>query len=80
MHDWNARYEAGTTPWDHGGPDPLLVEAVTSGRFPPGRTVEVGCGTGANARFLRARGHEVVGLDLAPTAIARARHDDPDGT
>jgi cyclopropane fatty-acyl-phospholipid synthase-like methyltransferase len=35
--------------------------------------LDVGCGTGENALFLAARGHPVVGVDVAPTAIERAR-------
>jgi SAM-dependent methyltransferase len=35
--------------------------------------LDVGCGTGENALYLAAHGHPVVGIDAAPTAIARAR-------
>ena len=31
--------------------------------------LDVGCGTGVNARHLAARGHSVFGIDLAPTAV-----------
>ncbi len=38
----------------------------------PGRTVEVGVGTGLIATALRAGGHDVVGIDLSPAMLAHA--------
>ncbi|HEY6596686.1 MAG TPA: methyltransferase domain-containing protein, partial [Asanoa sp.] len=38
----------------------------------PGRTLEVGVGTGLVAAELRARGFDVYGVDLAPAMVARA--------
>jgi SAM-dependent methyltransferase len=35
--------------------------------------LEIGCGTGTHAVWLAARGFHVVAVDIAPTAIARAR-------
>ncbi len=35
--------------------------------------VDLGCGTGANARYFASLGHEVVGVDFAWTALERAR-------
>ena len=47
---------------------------------PPGRlTVEMGCGEGRVGRDLRDRHHRVVGVDLSPTLVRRARQADPDG-
>jgi len=34
------------------------------------KILDVGCGTGVNAEFLRAQGHRVFGIDLSPTALA----------
>jgi SAM-dependent methyltransferase len=51
----------------------MLVEMIESGAIAPGRTLEVGCGTGTNAIYLAQRGFEVVGVDLSPLAIERAR-------
>jgi SAM-dependent methyltransferase len=70
--DWNENYETGDAPWDTGSPDPHLVELVESGRVPPGRTLEIGCGTGTNVLWLAARGFEVTGVDLASRAIELA--------
>jgi cyclopropane fatty-acyl-phospholipid synthase-like methyltransferase len=36
-------------------------------------TLELGCGTGADAVFLAQRGFEVTAVDFSPTAIERAR-------
>ena len=69
---WDADYAAGDLPWDTGKPEPLLVDLVESGRIAPGRTLEVGCGTGTNAIWLAERGFEVLGVDLAPLAVDRA--------
>ena len=72
-HDWNAHYASGFTPWDSDEPDPALVAAVEAGTIPAGRALEVGCGTGTNALWLAARGFDVLGVDVSPLAIDRAR-------
>src|SRR5262249_47045694 len=69
---WNERYATGELPWDTGTPDPLLVGLIESGRIPPGRTLEVGAGTGTNAIWLAERGFDVLGVDLAPLAVEQA--------
>ncbi|HZD66918.1 MAG TPA: class I SAM-dependent methyltransferase, partial [Acidimicrobiales bacterium] len=38
-----------------------------------GVVLDAGCGTGENALYLATHGHEVVGIDSAPSAIAKAR-------
>lgn len=44
---------------------------------PPGRrTLEIGCGEGRVCRDLRDRGHNVTGLDAAPTLVAAAASAD----
>lgn len=46
--------------------------------LPPGRrTLEIGCGEGRVCRDLRDRGHNVTGLDAAPTLVAAAASADP---
>lgn len=45
-----------------------------------GRVLEVGCGEGRVCRDLRARGHDVVGLDASQTLVAAAQHADPGGS
>jgi SAM-dependent methyltransferase len=46
---------------------------------PGRRTVEIGCGEGRVTRDLKALGHDVVGVDVAPTLVRLAREADPDG-
>lgn len=70
--DWDERYRTDELPWDTGEPDEHLV-AFVGGGVGPGRALDVGCGTGTNAVWLAEQGFEVVGIDLAPTAIERAR-------
>lgn len=71
-HDWDQHYASGELPWDTGEPDPHLVELVEQGLIKPGRTLEIGCGTGTNAIWLAARGFDVHGIDIAPLAIEKA--------
>jgi SAM-dependent methyltransferase len=64
--------EASPAPWDIGRPQPEVVRLEEARRI-EGSVLDVGCGTGENALFLASRGHPVVGVDAAPTALARAR-------
>jgi SAM-dependent methyltransferase len=73
QQDWNARYAEGNLPWDTGATDEHLVASVRTGAVTPGRTLEVGCGTGTNALWLAAQGFDVLGVDLSPLAIDKAR-------
>jgi len=71
---WNDSYASGEPPpWDTGMADPMLVEIVESHVVAPGRTLEVGCGTGSNAIYLAQHGFDVVGIDISPLAIEKAR-------
>ena len=71
-HDWDAHYASGDVPWDTGEPAPELVELVEAGRLPRGRALDVGCGAGANVRYLASRGYDVMGVDVSGVAIERA--------
>lgn len=71
---WETAYQEGRTGWDLGGPSPVLVAwADRPDRPQTGRVAVVGAGRGHDALFLADRGFEVVGFDLAPSAIAAAR-------
>jgi SAM-dependent methyltransferase len=71
---WNDSYASGEPqPWDTGAPDPMLVEIIQSGTIPPGRTLEIGCGTGTNAIYLARHGFDVVGVDISRLAVESAR-------
>jgi SAM-dependent methyltransferase len=40
--------------------------------------LEIGCGKGTAAQFLKRRNNRVLGIDIAPTAIAKAQASFPD--
>lgn len=69
--DWEAHYQAGDTPWDKGAPSPGLVDFLAQTPL-SGRGLVPGCGAGHDVRALAAGGEEVVGLDVAASAIRRA--------
>lgn len=71
--NWDERYATGDLPWDRNGPDPELVKLIESGHLPHGRALDVGCGTGTNARYLAGRGWDVLGVDGSRLAIERAK-------
>jgi SAM-dependent methyltransferase len=70
--DFEAAYQAGGAPWDIGRPQPEIVALAEAGEI-VGDVLDVGCGTGENALHLASLGHRVLGIDLAPTAVAQAQ-------
>ena len=64
-------YRFGKPRWDTSRHRPELEEIVR-GR-PPGWALDLGCGTGADARYLARQGWDVVGIDFVPEATERAR-------
>jgi len=70
---WNLAYLFGRPRWDTGITPPEMIELVESGQVPPGRALDIGCGTGTNAIYLAQRGFQTVGTDIAWLAIRRAR-------
>ena len=70
---WQGRYETGNIPWDSGHPSTMLMQVIAEEKIKPCRAIELGCGTGTNAVWLAQQGFEVVGVDLSPLAIDRAK-------
>lgn len=70
--DWEAMYQAGDTHWEKGAPCPGLVDFLAENPV-RGRVLVPGCGFGHDVRALAATAGEVVGIDIAPSAIAGAR-------
>jgi cyclopropane fatty-acyl-phospholipid synthase-like methyltransferase len=71
---FRAAYLLGFKPWDSGVPAPELV-AVVAGehRLPPGKALDLGCGTGTNSIYLAQSGWDVTGVDFVPRAIRAAQ-------
>jgi len=61
----------GTPPWESGISPPELLEFIQTN--PPGRALDIGCGTGTNAITLARAGWQVEGIDFARLAIRIAR-------
>ena len=71
--EWEASYTRDTpAAWDIGRPQPAFVRLADKGLL-TGLLLDAGCGTGENSLLAASRGADVVGIDLSPTAIARAR-------
>ncbi len=68
---WEARWQAGQTGWDRGGPSPALLEWLARGEVPPGRWLVPGSGQGWEVDALAAASCDVTAVDLAPSALAR---------
>lgn len=66
---WEFRYQEQSQRWS-GNPNATLVDVVAP--LVPGRAVDLGCGEGADAIWLARQGWRVLGVDISPTAVARA--------
>jgi SAM-dependent methyltransferase len=71
-YDFEQSYRQGAPPWEIGAPQPAVARLVEAGLV-VGSVLDLGCGTGENAFLLASRGHQVMGLDAAPTAVELAR-------
>ncbi|MDI1461170.1 class I SAM-dependent methyltransferase [Catellatospora sp. KI3] len=67
---WEDRYRDHAGP-GAGHPNPQLAAEVAG--LAPGTALEAGCGEGADAVWLAARGWRVDAVDISPTALDRAR-------
>jgi SAM-dependent methyltransferase len=70
--NWNQAYAEGNTPWDKGHASPPLKAFLQTCPL-EGKVLVPGCGTGYDVRLLAEQGASVVGLDIAPLAIEKAR-------
>lgn len=74
--NWDQAYQENFTPWDKGQPSPPLVEWLARNKL-EGRVLVPGCGVGHDVAHLVALGIDAYGLDIAPTAVARAKERYP---
>jgi SAM-dependent methyltransferase len=67
-------YRLGFAPWER-RPIVPTWQRVTEGpgALPPGRALDVGCGTGRDAVYLAQRGWQVTAVDIVADAIGKAR-------
>ncbi len=70
FHRIRDRYLSGEIPWDHPEPPPEII--ALSRELPPGRALDLGCGTGRACIWLARAGWQVDGVDFVPEAITIA--------
>ncbi|MEJ5998737.1 class I SAM-dependent methyltransferase [Corynebacterium sp. H130] len=69
-HDFEELYASKEQVWS-GNPNENLVATVQG--WTPGAALDIGCGEGADLKWLHEQGWQVTGVDPAPTAIERSR-------
>lgn len=69
---WDASYCYGAPPWDIGQPQEAFVRLASTGGI-AGAVLDAGCGTGEHALLAASLGLPVLGIDVAETALAKAR-------
>jgi cyclopropane fatty-acyl-phospholipid synthase-like methyltransferase len=71
---FRAAYRFGFKPWDTGIPPPELVAVVEGNEhLPPGKALDLGCGTGTNVIYMLQHGWNATGVDFVPRAINQAK-------
>ena len=73
LAEWDERYRAEGSPGANlsATATPLLIECAS--QLPPGRALDLACGTGRNAVWLAERGWSVTAVDGSPAAIDALR-------
>ncbi len=69
--DWEQRYQLGDTPWDKGAAHPALVDFLREQPL-DGAILVPGCGFGFDVRAIARVENDVLGIDIAPSAICGA--------
>ncbi|KAG0483196.1 hypothetical protein HPP92_011280 [Vanilla planifolia] len=68
---WERCWEEGLTPWDLGQATPIITNLVQTGKFPRGRALVPGCGSGYDVVAMATPERYVVGLDISSIAIKK---------
>ena len=69
---WDDAYAHNQAPWDIGRPQPAIAHIANLGGFIE-PVLDSGCGSGEHALLAASMGLEVKGVDVAQTAIEKAR-------
>src|SRR5438270_12402266 len=69
IRGWDQRYRLGERPAEDLDPRPTPLVVTTAKQVPPGKALDLACGTGRNALWLAEQGWSVTAVDGAPTAI-----------
>jgi 2-polyprenyl-3-methyl-5-hydroxy-6-metoxy-1,4-benzoquinol methylase len=69
--EFELHYLLGRAPWDSGISPPELIAFLDA--HPPGRALDIGCGTGTNALTMAGRGWQVTAIDFSSRALRVAR-------
>jgi SAM-dependent methyltransferase len=62
------------TPWDIGGPQPVVQQLVALGAV-KGEVLDPGTGPGHHAIYYASKGYRTTGIDASPAAIERAKQN-----
>ena len=68
---YHVLYQLGITPWDGKTEAAPLLDLLAA--LPPGRALDVGCGTGDHCLLMARAGWQVTGIDLVRKALGAAR-------
>lgn len=69
ISSWNHRYRTGDRAAEDLEPSPNPLLGETAANLPPGKALDLACGTGRNAVWLAERGWQVTAVDGASAAI-----------
>lgn len=62
------------TPWDIGGPQPVVQQLVALGAI-KGEVLDPGTGPGHHAIYYASKGYSATGIDASPSGLERAREN-----
>jgi SAM-dependent methyltransferase len=69
IHKWEKRYRSRERLAEDFATEPVPLLADAAGKLPPGRALDLACGTGRNALWLAERGWKVTAVDGSAAAI-----------
>ncbi|XP_010526816.1 PREDICTED: probable thiol methyltransferase 2 [Tarenaya hassleriana] len=70
---WQKCWELGVTPWDLGGPTPVVAHLCETDSLPDGRVLIPACGSGYDVVAMACPTRRVIGLDISEAAVERSK-------